>query len=648
MNPERVYYHSKYDGAGYRNIQLAENLLAKFKADADFDINEIIELYQVKLYIDNEVYKVYKTQWTDEDIINIKEKCKDIWSVIVAFWNKINSDNVSLLLSQLESWVLQESFWELTAKILVYKNISKDAFATNLQTNSLYIRKILYQEKLVKFYGSEIRNFLIDYDKTTELLLSQFVAKNDREHKDLYFPKSLNVKDREDIILRYLDNEDANLNYIRHILNIRNSTQLSISDKTRLRAKKLAEKLNKEILDSCGSKEFGVQVEFSKDQDEPFVASKEGDRDIYTYGTKYLLKEDHPLAYLSHFISQFDYINWQRCILLVSKDSDFRTDEKIFRNDSINTFSKGIAFKRKSLLSLGQIFLYDRVLTQADKPNIEHIIKYYISEYLNERYNLSGFDFNLPSNGTSYFEKIRTLLAEFDVLLRKYKLYKEEDGIDHELLAMSSKAYSFSQILSFVSKKYCYLKDDSLNQLNYLLFSDQSGLSYVEPFKNSKYSYLYELLLNEDVLYDNFKSHQKDRLSYLIEEEYLIVDNNGYLKFKDINQIFVISQLYLEGVINYWHYPGKCRDIIDKMEAEDLVYFEDTLFNKLECNYFNYYLNKKDFTNGLDLRNRFMHGTNPDSENELMQLYYVLLRIIVLTILKIDDDLTLNMKIQDK
>lgn len=44
MNPERVYYYSKYDGAGYENMQLAEKLLVNFKVDTDFDINDIIEL----------------------------------------------------------------------------------------------------------------------------------------------------------------------------------------------------------------------------------------------------------------------------------------------------------------------------------------------------------------------------------------------------------------------------------------------------------------------------------------------------------------------------------------------------------------------------------------------------------------------------
>ena len=72
---------------------------------------------------------------------------------------------------------------------------------------------------------------------------------------------------------------------------------------------------------------------------------------------------------------------------------------------------------------------------------------------------------------------------------------------------------------------------------------------------------------------------------------------------------------------------------------------EDTLFNRLEQSYFNYYLNKREFTNGLDLRNSFMHGSNPKSEEIQKKYYYILLRILVLVVLKIHDDQVLRLKV---
>ena len=100
----------------------------------------------------------------------------------------------------------------------------------------------------------------------------------------------------------------------------------------------------------------------------------------------------------------------------------------------------------------------------------------------------------------------------------------------------------------------------------------------------------------------------------------------------------------MKGLLSYWHYDIECREILDDMITEDSLYTESSLFNKLECEYLNYYLNDREFTNGLKLRNRFAHGTNSDSEGEIKHMYYILLRIIVLTILKVDNDLLLKLK----
>ena len=102
----------------------------------------------------------------------------------------------------------------------------------------------------------------------------------------------------------------------------------------------------------------------------------------------------------------------------------------------------------------------------------------------------------------------------------------------------------------------------------------------------------------------------------------------------------------MKGLLSYWHYDIECREILDELIADDSLFTESTLFNKLECEYLNYYLNDREFTNGLKLRNRFAHGTNSDSEVEIKNTYYILLRIIVLTILKVDNDLFLKRKIK--
>lgn len=72
------------------------------------------------------------------------------------------------------------------------------------------------------------------------------------------------------------------------------------------------------------------------------------------------------------------------------------------------------------------------------------------------------------------------------------------------------------------------------------------------------------------------------------------------------------------------------------MEQEGLIYFESTLFSKMEQSYLNYYLNRSEFSNGLDLRNRYLHGTqgNPNDNGEHEHYYFIFLRIFDINTIK--------------
>jgi hypothetical protein len=111
--------------------------------------------------------------------------------------------------------------------------------------------------------------------------------------------------------------------------------------------------------------------------------------------------------------------------------------------------------------------------------------------------------------------------------------------------------------------------------------------------------------------------------------------------------LFIIGKLYLDEVISYWHSPTEIRKEIDKMQESEMIYFGETLFSVPEQKYFNYFLNKAEFTNGLDLRNRYLHGSNKDSDQEHKNSYLFYLKILILTLLKIEDDLMLAISINN-
>jgi hypothetical protein len=161
----------------------------------------------------------------------------------------------------------------------------------------------------------------------------------------------------------------------------------------------------------------------------------------------------------------------------------------------------------------------------------------------------------------------------------------------------------------------------------------------VKPFEN-KYHNLYDLLTNEDVKFEYFSDYQKERIVQLTNEGYLKINNEGHVIIgKDIF-IYLVRELHRNEVLSYWNYPKPAREEIDELISKELAVAENTLFAREERSYFNYYLNKREFTNGFDLRNKYLHGTNTFLENKHQLDYYRLIKLIILTLLKIGDDLT--------
>lgn len=53
-------------------------------------------------------------------------------------------------------------------------------------------------------------------------------------------------------------------------------------------------------------------------------------------------------------------------------------------------------------------------------------------------------------------------------------------------------------------------------------------------------------------------------------------------------------------------------------------------------------MNKSKCTNGYDIRNKYLHGTNVNDEKQYESDYYLILKNIIIIVLKINDDLCLN------
>jgi hypothetical protein len=635
---ERIVFYSKEDGATSHNLIKAESLLNNFSSEDKFTLNDLLEFYNIKLYFDNDLFL---TKWSESDKEKYNQIVEKNWLSLKKRFLKIDDLNIEEIINDLE-FRYKNNFWELINKLSIYKNISQPTFSSILENFSSQINYILPQKNIVQKFNKVIRDFLLTYKNSAEILLSQFEEKKtDKKTPKFYFPKSLSLLDKEEIISAYLDREDSNLNYVRLAQKSKDSNELKLSDKTRYKAKKKAEEQNNEIIEKGHTWSIRVQGGLRKAQEEPVIFKNEKGLIEAIYSEKYLDGIVNQVDLFKVFSYLFNYTDETSLIYLVSKASELDVMESVMGLKSKNEYDIGEVFTRKEILSILQLHLIEDYLKRKD-AGIEQIINSFIS-YLNELLEPNNLIFQVRISDSPALDKIRTLLPDFDFLLKQYKNLADDGTIDIELLQVSSKPIGFSQITSLNNIKYVYSNDRQILQLKHIFFSDQSHMYYTETF-GTKHTNLFDLLTQETVNIEDFANYQKDTIQSLAKDGYLRINKENNVEINKITFIYIIREIHRNELLSYWHYPKFVRDEIDLLIEEKMLFTENTLFSKEEVKYLNFYLNQKIYTNGYDLRNKYSHGTNTQSEEKHKNDYYLILKVIILTLLKIEDDIIINQK----
>lgn len=628
----RIKFYSREDASWEHQLSIAEVLLNNFKTNSDFCLIDLIEFYNIKLYFDN---NLFLTTWDENQITIFKERVESAYNHLKVRILKISDESLEHDLTILD-YDYYENYWSLLNNLNSLKKISDSTLSKVLAKYPEQILYILKEKKVVSNYESTIRSFLLTYPESAEILLSSIeeIDNFGRKRKN-HFPKSLNLADKEAIINSYLDSAEPNLNYVRLIEKSRDTSEFKLSPKTRLKARKKSQELNDKVLQNGYTWNTSVGVSFSKDQKEPFKFKTEGTTFEASYSETFLdlLSIDIDLFLVFKYL--FFYTDNKNLIALVSRQSELDVLERTFMK-SKNEYEIGLSFFKKENLSDLQLYIFEHYLKSRGK-GIESVINSYIG-FLNQLISPNKIVFQLPISESSYLEKIRCVIPDFELFLKQYKLLIDEKSIDLELLQISSSPIIISEIYSNKPKKYIYSDNKLIGHLKYIFFSDQCHLFYVKHFEN-KYNCLFDLLTNEKVKFEYFKKYQIESIQSLLDDGYLKMSEDEYVTLNEEILIYLVGELYYNEVLSYWNYPLVCRMVIDDLIDKEMVIVENTLFSRQERNYLSFYLNKKEFTNGHDLRNKYLHGTNTFSESEHDHDYHRLLKLIILTLLKIEDDL---------
>ena len=79
-----------------------------------------------------------------------------------------------------------------------------------------------------------------------------------------------------------------------------------------------------------------------------------------------------------------------------------------------------------------------------------------------------------------------------------------------------------------------------------------------------------------------------------------------------------------------------------------MIRYGSTLLSEPEQHYYNYIFNAAEYDNSLDLRNKYVHGSHrPDNKTDQYN-YYIILRMLILIIIKINEEFCLFEESKEK
>ncbi len=608
----------------------------KISSNQDFStlsgINEIIELYEIYQII---TCKDLKEEYAKPYLM----KAKGLMPVIARFFKKLQDDNFETYYFSVCVHYIDE-FWTLFEKFSCYESISKEMMKSFLSREDIAIYRIIEHSKISEFYEREIADILRHSDQTARMIVSEYLEEHNSRHKKLYFPKSLAPAEYEGILQRYVDSDHPNAGVLQLIWQSQNTSECPISDLLRLNAKRRSQEVFSKLKGVTRS--YGIKISFAPIDNLLEVESNDNSEVLYKYSSKYLDERLDYLSIIENFSTIFSFTDSLGRSRFPSISSRFGVFEGTLGIKGAKEYKTGNYYHIESLRSSAIMQAYYFFL--KDKSiSVEDVIGWFFTDYLRDEYGVTGYEFSPSSENSGFAEKCKNISSEMEGVLKQHKMYVETGKIDRELFEIASSHIVFDALPSQIHEKYAYANSEKLKQELYLLFSDQCMLSYIAEHK--EYLNFAALLTAENIRIDDYKQYEKPSLDFLVERHTIFVDDSGNITPNN-KRIILLKDLYDNDVLCLKHCDD-FRDVIDELISNGDIVTASRLFSRPESNYLNYILNKAEFSNGLDLRNRYAHGTYSKDENSQARDYFDLLKIMIMVLLKIKEEFELQYNSKD-
>jgi len=456
---DRVKYYPPTDlffGHNLSKIEVIE--IPNFEV---IDINDAIEFFQIKKYLDTETR--CKT-WSDESYEKYKTKCESLLTLTKRFFNQINDDNIINYYNNVELGY-RSDFWVLFDNCKLFNKIKNKKFEKLINEEKISPHDLFLHKNIVRKYGNELRNYIIQNEYCIIILLHVY-EQDYTDNENLILPTELTGEDICNYIENYIDGEHPNANHLRTIIDMHYTKQFPITDEIRLKAKRRYEKELENISQTGISILHSVKISFNSDQEKEMISTHNDHEFSISYSTKWLLETlDYP-SILNNFIFLFEFVDTpqMRCSH-VNKISQSSVLERILASKSSRVYPHNLAFDFSNGIASMQTHAYYDFLAKQN-IRLEDVIKWFFTEQIQAEFGCSEIRLSMPSPDSTYAEKCSSIITAFESILKQYSLYVKNGEIDFDLVAISTTPMLFSNIKSLVKDKYIYGVGDDYKRLS--------------------------------------------------------------------------------------------------------------------------------------------------------------------------------------
>lgn len=634
FDEKRVVFYGRNDYAAGVFQDRCQLVLAN-AASVDFSsINDAIEAHQIKLTVEG-IPELFQDQATDV----FPGRAQVLFSKACQFVSaELENKDVGGVYDQVELQY-SEKFWRLVEVCDAWKRIKASDFEKLLTVHPECLDIVLQCKKSVECFADEIKRALINNPRySAELIISRLAAEM-TTRTILYLPQSLENSEIDDIMLSYIDLEDANPNYLSVLRNWPSGkvNQYYPSPRVRVEAKRQYDRSMEDLFRNGGGLTCSTNVTIDMVQNACKGMTREGFNLTHSFSGRWLKEYMDPATVMNNLIYIFDFVDSHGLMQAPARQHEEHGILATLGMHAKGEYRKTTGFQMRSGLTHIETMAYATFL-EENGSRLESAIEWVYNQYFAKEFGITGFSLALPSQKATWLDKCKAIGPEIERATKAYSLYSKYGVIDDEYFPHESMK-SFSSLTALDDKKYAIAGLD-FERFGGLLFSDQCMLSYLCAEKVSE-SNFFEMMLNHSVARDDYPEYLQASLSELIENG-LVVERDGDGGLSPTDHAVCLKAIWEHGAVSLFRLGKRDLEIVESLVNRHIISYCDRLFAPFEADYLDYMFNDASFPNSVGLRNRYDHAHSSIEDpqaDDLKEDYFRLLSLLIGITLKINEEL---------